>query len=744
MRRKTKKRIFQCVGYDNCNMTFTRSEHLARHVRKHTGERPFQCEFCQKFFSRLDNLRQHKQTVHAFQTTVETPNSINVKSPLDSSSSMLSFSSNSSTSSVNGLILNNNNSTYAKIDSLGPMRNLYITEAPPMLSPNSLHRQSSIFNTTQLSGAAPQFSSFTKTPQFRSIVSNSIPPQPPISSFASYNTQVPGSNLGSLDTSSTSSLTRKRSRRLNLAGSDYRHSNDAYSSSEPNFQLKNGINENITQNNNNLINNNGYLQPYSASAPISTALFDSMSIYSEKSASNISSHSNNSNSQIFGTRDNISSQPIFQQPSNITTPKPMGSNSPVNSPFQSKFTPSQPSSPSLSNLSSNFDSLKPVNNSLSSELSFRSSFSSTSYRSGSITKQQSYEKHLPSLPMALSIEDNSPKLSAYQQAQLNETSKKLVKINNYTSHKRLSENSSSSSSWLRSVMNSPNSIHHHQYQPQNQQPNRSSLNSINSALYNSAGQNNMTSGSMLNSQMQRHDDNRRMSMKSDFSLNSSLSNGSFSRVSLALPNTEIIENSDDKPNLPSLVNDGMKMENAENERKLPGLSSLRLDKICFDSTVNKKLSIQNLLVNPAETQKEEVKTLVQLEAYQRPDNQPLQEQEEQGGSIISTVLAIDVNIVSMMENAAQNDAEANNSVEKDVMPSIVETSISSKPDVGSPGIVSPNSSHAYHGNILPPIRVYNEQTEESFLRNQMKYRNPNLPSMTSPAHAEQTYTKYLS
>ena len=32
--------------------------------RKHTGERPFSCH-CGKQFSRLDNLRQHAQTVHA-------------------------------------------------------------------------------------------------------------------------------------------------------------------------------------------------------------------------------------------------------------------------------------------------------------------------------------------------------------------------------------------------------------------------------------------------------------------------------------------------------------------------------------------------------------------------------------------------------------------------------------------------------------------------------------------------------
>ncbi|KAF9522959.1 hypothetical protein CPB83DRAFT_776262, partial [Crepidotus variabilis] len=57
-------KTFQCRGYGECRMVFSRSEHLARHVRKHTGERPFSCH-CSKQFSRLDNLRQHAQTVHA-------------------------------------------------------------------------------------------------------------------------------------------------------------------------------------------------------------------------------------------------------------------------------------------------------------------------------------------------------------------------------------------------------------------------------------------------------------------------------------------------------------------------------------------------------------------------------------------------------------------------------------------------------------------------------------------------------
>ncbi|CAK5263782.1 unnamed protein product [Mycena citricolor] len=62
--RSAPAKSFQCTGYGDCRMVFSRSEHLARHIRKHTGERPFTCH-CSKQFSRLDNLRQHAQTVHS-------------------------------------------------------------------------------------------------------------------------------------------------------------------------------------------------------------------------------------------------------------------------------------------------------------------------------------------------------------------------------------------------------------------------------------------------------------------------------------------------------------------------------------------------------------------------------------------------------------------------------------------------------------------------------------------------------
>ncbi|KAI5244976.1 hypothetical protein E4T43_03470 [Aureobasidium subglaciale] len=62
-RKKKKGQRFYCKDFPPCNLSFTRSEHLARHIRKHTGERPFECH-CSRRFSRLDNLRQHAQTVH--------------------------------------------------------------------------------------------------------------------------------------------------------------------------------------------------------------------------------------------------------------------------------------------------------------------------------------------------------------------------------------------------------------------------------------------------------------------------------------------------------------------------------------------------------------------------------------------------------------------------------------------------------------------------------------------------------
>ncbi|KAI8335936.1 hypothetical protein BC941DRAFT_429787 [Chlamydoabsidia padenii] len=61
---KSEPKLFRCTGFGDCDMVFTRSEHLARHARKHTGEKPYKCVVpgCGRMFSRFDNMMQHTQT----------------------------------------------------------------------------------------------------------------------------------------------------------------------------------------------------------------------------------------------------------------------------------------------------------------------------------------------------------------------------------------------------------------------------------------------------------------------------------------------------------------------------------------------------------------------------------------------------------------------------------------------------------------------------------------------------------
>lgn len=47
-----------------CRRAFTKRYQMIRHVRTHTGEKPFQCFICQQTFSRRDILLRHTMKVH--------------------------------------------------------------------------------------------------------------------------------------------------------------------------------------------------------------------------------------------------------------------------------------------------------------------------------------------------------------------------------------------------------------------------------------------------------------------------------------------------------------------------------------------------------------------------------------------------------------------------------------------------------------------------------------------------------
>ncbi|UJR36295.1 hypothetical protein I4U23_029024 [Adineta vaga] len=55
------ERPFSCP-IDNCPRRFSRSDELTRHIRIHTGDKPFQCKICARAFSRSDHLTTHIRT----------------------------------------------------------------------------------------------------------------------------------------------------------------------------------------------------------------------------------------------------------------------------------------------------------------------------------------------------------------------------------------------------------------------------------------------------------------------------------------------------------------------------------------------------------------------------------------------------------------------------------------------------------------------------------------------------------
>uniref|UniRef100_A0A8C2XLU1 C2H2-type domain-containing protein n=1 Tax=Cyclopterus lumpus TaxID=8103 RepID=A0A8C2XLU1_CYCLU len=47
---------------ESCDRRFSRSDELNRHIRIHTGHKPFQCRICLRSFSRSDHLTTHTRT----------------------------------------------------------------------------------------------------------------------------------------------------------------------------------------------------------------------------------------------------------------------------------------------------------------------------------------------------------------------------------------------------------------------------------------------------------------------------------------------------------------------------------------------------------------------------------------------------------------------------------------------------------------------------------------------------------
>ncbi|XP_067464951.1 Kruppel-like factor 5 like [Thunnus thynnus] len=57
-RTHTGEKPYRCT-WDNCDWRFARSDELTRHYRKHTGAKPFKCVACSRCFSRSDHLALH-------------------------------------------------------------------------------------------------------------------------------------------------------------------------------------------------------------------------------------------------------------------------------------------------------------------------------------------------------------------------------------------------------------------------------------------------------------------------------------------------------------------------------------------------------------------------------------------------------------------------------------------------------------------------------------------------------------